>query len=159
LRSGPRTRNRGVTRHPSCECDRDSRKGGVMCMAPREIADPQISSETQPFWAEATREQLAIGRCGTCSEAHFYPRTYCPFCHSPDTRLETASGNGRIYSFSIPRAPAPYVIAFVTLSEGPTIMTNIVDCDPATLKIGQAVSVTFRSSLGGQKVPVFAPAG
>jgi uncharacterized protein len=128
-----------------------------MSIGPREITDPQINPETQPFWAEATREHLAIGRCGACGDAHFYPRTRCPFCHSPDTRLETSSGHGRIYSYSIPRVPAPYVIALVTLSEGPTIMTNIVDCDPATLHIGQAVSVTFRSSIGGQKIPVFAP--
>ena len=27
------------------------------------------------------------------------------------------------------RAPVPYAIAYVTLAEGPTMMTNIVDCD------------------------------
>ena len=27
------------------------------------------------------------------------------------------------------RAAEPYAIAYVTLAEGPTMMTNIVDCD------------------------------
>jgi hypothetical protein len=53
----------------------------------------------------------------------------------------------------------PFVIAFVTLAEGPTIMTNIIDCDPASLAIGQPVRLAFRASQGGQKVPMFTPAG
>jgi uncharacterized OB-fold protein len=124
----------------------------------RVMADPEITPETRAFWAAASEERLTIGRCGSCREAHFYPRTHCPFCLSPETRLETASGEGRIYSYSIPRAPTPFVIALVTLAEGPTIMTNIVACDLAALAIGQCVGLAFRTSQGGQKVPVFMPA-
>ena len=124
----------------------------------RAMADPEITPETRAFWAEAAQERLAIGRCGSCGEAHFYPRARCPFCLSPETRLDTASGEGRIYSYSIPRVPTPFAIAFVTLAEGPTIMTNIVDCDLTALAIGQSVRVAFRASQGGQKVPVFTPA-
>ena len=53
----------------------------------------------------------------------------------------TASGNGTIYTFSVMRrAKEPYAIAYVTLAEGPTMMTNIVDCDFDALRIGQPVS-------------------
>ena len=124
----------------------------------RAMAAPQITPETREFWAAATEGRLAIGRCSRCREAHFYPRAHCPFCFSPETSLETASGAGWIYSYSVPRAPVPFAIALVTLAEGPTIMTNIVDCDLNSLAIGQPVRLIFRLSEAGQKVPVFTPA-
>ena len=37
------------------------------------------------------------------------------------------------------RAPEPYVIAYVTLAEGPTMLTSLVECDFDALAIGQAV--------------------
>jgi len=54
-------------------------------------------------------------------------------------------------------APVPYAIAYVTLAEGPTMMTNIVDCDLDAIKIGQKVKVVFKPSEGGPPVPCFAP--
>ena len=51
----------------------------------------------------------------------------------------------------------PYVIAYVTLAEGTTMMSNIVDCDPDKLRIGQPVTVTFRPSDGGPALPMFTP--
>jgi uncharacterized protein len=124
----------------------------------RAMAAPEITPETRAFWAAAAEGRLAIGRCSRCREAHFYPRARCPFCFSPETLLEVASGLGWIYSYSVPRAPVAFAIAFVTLTEGPTMMTNIVDCDLNSLAIGQPVRLTFRMSQAGQNVPVFTPA-
>jgi len=56
------------------------------------------------------------------------------------------------------RAPVPYAIAYVTLAEGPTMMTNLVDCDLDAIKIGQAVKLVFKPSEGGSPVPMFTPA-
>jgi uncharacterized protein len=39
-----------------------------------------------------------------------------------------------------------------------TVMTNLVDCDPARVAIGQSVRVVFRPSQGGHAVPMFTPA-
>ena len=38
------------------------------------------------------------------------------------------------------------------------MMTNIVDCDLDTIKIGQKVKVVFKKTEGGPPVPMFAPA-
>jgi len=46
----------------------------------------------------------------------------------------------------------------VTLAEGPTMMTNIVDCDLNAIRIGQAVRVVFKATEDGPPVPMFAPA-
>ena len=65
-----------------------------------------------------------------CGKAHWYPRAICPFCASERSNGATASGRGTIYTFSVMRrVKEPYVIAHVTLAEGPTMLTNIVDCD------------------------------
>ena len=56
------------------------------------------------------------------------------------------------------RAKEPYAIAYVTLAEGPTMMTNIVDCDFDALQVGQPVSIVFCDSEGGPPVPMFRPA-
>ena len=62
-----------------------------------------------------------------------------------------------MYSFSVTRAsgPIPYAIAYVTLDEGPTMLTNIVDCDLDTIRCGQKVQVTFKPSEDGPAIPMF----
>ena len=53
--------------------------------------------------------------------------------------------------------PIPYAIAYVTLDEGVTMLTNIVDCDLDTLRIGQRVKVCFKPTDGDAMVPMFTP--
>ena len=72
--------------------------------------------------------------------------------------MQQASGNATIYTYSVMRrTPIPYAIAYVTLAEGPTMMTNIVDCDLDRIRIGQAVRLIFKPSDGGPPVPMFTP--
>ena len=56
------------------------------------------------------------------------------------------------------RAEPPYVIAYVRLEEGPTVLTRIVDADPDGLRCGQPVRLAFRPAPDGAAVPVFVPA-
>ncbi len=48
----------------------------------------------------------------------------------------------------------PYAIGYVTLKEGPSLQTNIVDCDLEKLKIGQKVKVVFKPT-DGAPLPFF----
>ena len=125
----------------------------------RKIAVPPVTPETQPFWEAAAAGRLLIKQCEACGERHHYPRPICPFCGSDRTAWRDASGRGTIYSYSVMRSvPAPYAIAYVTLEEGVTMMTNIVDCDLDAIRIGQRVRVVFKPTEGGPPVPMFAPA-
>jgi uncharacterized OB-fold protein len=101
-----------------------------------------------------------VKKCGACGKAHHYPRTLCPFCFSDDVAWHDAKGTGTIYSYSVMRrgSPVPYCIAYVALAEGVTMLTNIVDCDLDTVRIGQAVKVTFKKSERGVAMPMFTPA-
>lgn len=37
------------------------------------------------------------------------------------------------------------------------MLTNIVDCDAATIKIGMEVTLAFKPSEGGPPIPMFTP--
>ena len=125
----------------------------------RKITAPVADPESAAFWEAAAQGKLMLRHCNACGQTHYYPRTLCPFCFSDRTEWLEASGFGTIYSYSVMRrAEVPYAIAYVTLEEGPTMMTNIVDCDLDALKIGQEVRLTFKPSDGGPPVPMFSPA-
>ena len=124
----------------------------------RKIPAPTVSVETQAFWNAAREGRFVVPTCTACGRAHWYPRAICPFCSSGEIAWRDASGRGTIYTFSVMRrAKEPYVIAYVTLAEGPTMMTNIVDCDFDSLHIGQPVSVVFKDTENGPPVPMFTP--
>ena len=127
-------------------------------MMTRPLPAPEPNVETQPFWDAAAEGKLLIKRCGACGEPFYYPRALCPFCLSADTRWEAAAGTGVIYSLSTMRRgkDAPYTLAYVTLNEGPAVLTNL-DGDPDGFSIGQRVQIRFVSTEGGPPVPMFAP--
>lgn len=117
-----------------------------------------LNPETAEFWRGCNAQKLLLRRCAACGEAHYYPRTNCPFCFSSDTDWEEVDGNGTIYSFSIMRRASPqFALAYVTLSNGITMLTNIVDADLDTLEVGQAVELIFKPSGDGQLLPMFRP--
>jgi len=125
----------------------------------REIAAPPVNPENERYFGAAKEGRLLVGKCSDCGEYHFYPRLLCPHCFSDKTEWLPAKGTGTIYSHSTMRrgAPAPYTIAYVTLDEGVSMMTNIVDCNPDKLKIGDKVKVVFKSAQDGTPVPMFTP--
>jgi len=129
-----------------------------MAAQERKIPAPESNPETKPFWDAAAEGRLLIKKCVTCGQVHFYPRAICPFCGSDKTEWVTASGRGTVYSYSVMRrVPIPYALAYVTLEEGVTMVTNIVDGDLDAIRIGQRVTVAFKPSEGGPPVPMFRP--
>ena len=129
-----------------------------MATQERKIPAPEASPETRPFWEAAAAGRLLIGRCKACGKPHYYPRALCPLCGSDATEWVAASGRGTVYSYSVMRRlPVPYALAYVTLDEGVTMMTNIVDCDLDAIRIGQRVRLVFKPTEGGPPVPMFTP--
>lgn len=127
---------------------------------PAPLAAPDEQPDNAPFWQAAREGRLLVKACQDCGKVHWYPRALCPFCLG-ETEWKPASGSGTIYSYSVTRraGPTPYCIAYVTLDEGVTMMTNIVDCDLDTVRVGQRVQVKFSPTAeGGAPVPTFAPA-
>jgi uncharacterized OB-fold protein len=124
----------------------------------RDIPGPQPDVENQPFWEACNRGQFLLRQCHGCGENHFPPRTICPFCFSDNTEWKEASGLATIYSFSVMRrlgGDGDYVLAYVTLDEGPTVMTNIVADDINAVRIGARVRVNFAATDTGFDLPLF----
>jgi len=121
--------------------------------------DPAVLPEAAPFWAAANEDRLVVRTCNNCGRGHHYPRSICPHCHSVDLRWQATDGRGRIYSYTVVTVPngAPYVLAYVEIADRVCAMTHIVDCDLATLAIGQPVRAVFRPASNGQKVLSFTP--
>ena len=120
------------------------------------VLDPAASPEHRPFREAARSGRFVIPVCRSCGKAHWYPRALCPFCFSADIDWRQASGAGVIYSYSVMRrASPPHAIAYVTLAEGPSVLTSIIDSDFAQLRIGAAVEVVLREVADGMFFPFF----
>jgi uncharacterized OB-fold protein len=127
---------------------------------------PRPSPISKPYWEAARRHELLLQRCAACKQYVFYPRLNCTNCGSRQLDWVTASGHGTVYTYTVARRPThpsfaartPYVIAIVELEEGPRMTTNIVDCDPDSVKIGMPVEATFEDVSPDVTLVVFRPA-
>ena len=123
----------------------------------RKLSAPTVLPDNEAFWKAAGEGRLLVKYCNACSQYHWFPRTLCPFCFSDRTEWKEVSGRGTVYTFSVTRraGPIPFAIAYVTLEEGPTMLTNLVDCDLDAVRIGDEVQVVFKPTDGGPPVPMF----
>jgi len=109
------------------------------------------------FWRETPRRyNLGGSKCTTCGTVYFPPRPVCPECTSHRQSIEKMvpfqlSGAGEVFSYTIVHEPAegfemqvPYVLALVKTVEGPVLTGQVVDTDPASVRIGLRVHATFR---------------
>ena len=114
----------------------------------RSIPDP--TPVTAPFFEAALDGRFVLQTCPR-DGAFFYPRARCPHCWQADWSWTEASGRGTIYSFTIDRIGhdpqqkqlAPFVIALVTLDEGPRAVAQIVDCPIEAVRLGMPVKAVF----------------
>ncbi|MEN2419946.1 Zn-ribbon domain-containing OB-fold protein [Streptomyces rimosus] len=135
---------------------------------------PEPDAFSRAYWEAAAEGRLLLRRCRAdgCGAAHHYPREFCPRCWSEDVTWEEASGRATLYTWSVVHRNdlppfgerVPYVAAVVDLAEGPRMMTEIVGCPEAGLRIGMELRVRFRTYGGTDAgarepaVPVFGPA-
>jgi len=127
---------------------------------------PERTPETAEYWLGCLRHELMIQRCAACGRHQFYPRLLCSACSSRTLDWVRASGRGSVKSFTIIRRAVseayvpdvPYVVALITLEEGPTIMSNVCGCDVAAVRIGLPVEVVFEDWSAEVSIPKFTPA-
>ncbi len=128
---------------------------------------PIVLPEVKPFWNATAEGRLVLPKCLECETVIWYPRPFCPACASTRVEWIAASGRGTVYSFTVNRRgqadlvayrdAGAYVLAYVELEEGPRMMTNIVECDPDSVTIGQQVEVVFHQTGQGTALPRFRP--
>ena len=94
-------------------------------MADYNLPVPVPQPESDFYWEKTKAHELWFRKCNACNKAYFYPRDFCPTCHTKDVSWTQSSGKGSIYAFTIVhRSPppfrevCPYVAALVELEDG-----------------------------------------
>lgn len=128
-----------------------------------ETPDIPVDEVTAPWW-DATRDgRFVLQRCLSCSQWQHYPRALCTHCGGVDLEYAEASGRGTVdVATEVRRAPrpdleVPYVIARVRVSEGPLLLTRLVDADEVARQSGRPVVVAWEPLPDGRQLPVFRP--
>lgn len=124
---------------------------------------PDTRNAGAEYWQAAANGALLVPLCTECNRTFWHPRPRCPRCGSSKVLWRQSAGKGTIYTYTVVRqstdpyfkAHLPYVVAMVTLDEGPRIMSNIVECDVDNVRIGNRVSVAFDVVAPNVGIPVF----
>lgn len=131
--------------------------------------EPKPTELTDAFW-DATKEQKYLVQwCTACREPIFYPREVCPSCLSAES-LEWRPSNGRgvVHAVSVQHRPGnptmadqvPYAVALVEVDAGDgeqtvRVMSNVVNCDPESVQVGDDLTLTWEPLSDGRNLPVF----
>jgi amidase len=124
---------------------------------------PTPSPHTKPFWDGCKAGKLMLPRCTNCNRVHWYPRLICPHCHSMELEWIEGSGDGRIHTFAVQHRAfgawaeeAPFVTAYIDVSEGGRMLTVLRGVDPLKpeeIKIGSRVKVEFEAANEDMHIP------
>jgi acetyl-CoA acetyltransferase/uncharacterized OB-fold protein len=124
-----------------------------------------LTIQNEFFWTAGSDGVLRIQECRNCDALIHPPQPVCRYCRSRDMGVRDVSGKATISAFTVnhrfgfPDLPPPYVVAQVAIVEDPRVRltTNIVECEPDELKLGQAVEVVFEK-IEDVWLPMFRPA-
>ncbi|MBL7489411.1 OB-fold domain-containing protein [Frankia sp. AgB1.9] len=139
--------------------------GGRPLAVPRLATASAVATgaASAPFWAGCDAGELRFQRCRACGRADLPPAEHCRECLSGDQAWEASAGLGTVYSWTVVHRPvtpdfaAPYAPVIVELDEGPLLVTNLVGCPPARLRVGLRVAVLFHRAGAGPALPYVHP--
>lgn len=112
---------------------------------------PLPTPTSQPFWDGLARHEVWIQFSPSLDAYVFYPRVLAPGTLADDLQWRQISGAATLVSFAVAERPVapqfadtvPQLLAVVEWTEGPRLATELVDVDPARLKVGMPVSPVF----------------
>ena len=112
---------------------------------------PELTPENTSFWTGGAEGKLMIAFCSGCAHAIHPPQLVCPKCWSEAVEARAVSGTGIVYSYTVnhqPWAPGmqvPFALAVVVVDGAPgvRVTAEVVNADPESVAIGQAMRVRF----------------
>ncbi|MDA8046632.1 MAG: OB-fold domain-containing protein [Actinomycetota bacterium] len=125
---------------------------------------PQLTPWNEWWWTAGRDGKLRFARCPDCRSWVNPPQAHCPVCLRGAPSPEDVAGTATVIAVTVDVQPfmpgfvPPYAIAVVVCDEDPALRltTNIVDCPPEAVHIGQRVAVGWDHQ-GDVWVPVFHP--
>ena len=126
---------------------------GFLRREPPRRPDPQPPEAPPAFRGEAWKFAFTGSRCETCGTRHLPPQRVCVKCHAVDRMRpeRLAEAPATIATFTVDRlafSPSPpMVVAVIDFEGGGRYQCELTDVDPAAVKIGDRVEMTFRRLL------------
>jgi uncharacterized OB-fold protein len=141
-----------------------------MTLAPKKAARPlpKLRSylDTTEFWEGARQGKLMLQYCTETRRFQHYPRPVSVFTGKKTLEWRQASGQGKVYSWTVTRVAwpgseerVPYICAYVDLDEDVRFLCNLVDCGESEVHIGMRVTVRWDRLSDEISYPDFAPLG
>jgi uncharacterized OB-fold protein len=142
-----------------------SHRGPVDALPQRVL--PTVDADNRPFWASCARHRMELQQCPNCRHWRYYPSPVCPECSVLGGDWRPVGGYGTLFTYSVLHRPpssfwaqkVPYTYGVVELDEGPMMPTNVVGIDPAEVRIGMRLRVTYEDVAADLALPHFEPIG
>jgi hydroxymethylglutaryl-CoA synthase len=123
---------------------------GFLDREPPRRPDPQRPAAPPAFRSEDWKFAFTGSRCAACGARHLPPQRVCVKCRAVDrmTRERLADVPATIATFTVDRLAyslsPPVVAAVIDFDGGGRFQCELTDVDPAAVKIGDRVEMTFR---------------
>ena len=128
---------------------------------------PVLDAHTRPFWNACREHRLLIQSCADCRTHRSPPKPLCGSCGSFDCDWTESAGLGRVFTYTIvhhtphpvAQARVPYNIAVIQLDDcdGVLLISNVIDCPEAELRVGLPVQIVWEDRSDGQNLFRFRP--
>jgi uncharacterized OB-fold protein len=131
---------------------------GFLRREPPRRPDPQAPAAPPAFRAEAWKFGFTGSRCQACGTRHLPPTRVCLKCRSVDrmTAERMADVPATIATYTVDRLAyslsPPVVVGVLDFEGGGRFTCELTDVDPATVKIGNRVEMTFRRLMTAHEV-------
>ncbi|PYM91112.1 MAG: hydroxymethylglutaryl-CoA synthase [Candidatus Rokuibacteriota bacterium] len=123
---------------------------GFLQREPPRRPDPERPAAPPSFRAESWKFAFTGSRCLACGARHVPPQRVCVKCHAMDRMApeRLADVPATIATFTVDRLAyslsPPVVAAVIDFEGGGRFQCELTDVDPAAVKIGDRVEMTFR---------------
>ena len=113
---------------------------------------PVPTLTTQPFWDALAQHKIRIQYSPSAGRYVFYPRVLAPGTLVDDLEWREISGAAVLFTYTVAHRPvaphfanddAPHIVAVAMWDEGPRFATEIVNADPAELRVGMRIRPVF----------------
>jgi len=119
---------------------------------------------TAEFFDGTAAGQFLLRHCPACGALSAPQAAQCEQCASTALDWRSASGDATLVSWTVAYGkPGPSgnadrtILAIAELAEGPWWWSQLIDADPARLRVGAALRISFlRHEPDAEAVPVFA---
>ena len=112
---------------------------------------PVPTPTTQPFWDALAEHKIRIQYSPSAQRYVFYPRILAPGTLADDLEWRQISGAASLFTYTVAHRPVaphfadavPHIIAVAQWDEGPRFATEVVNVDPAQLRVGMRIRPVF----------------